>query len=78
MRFSYVLRLSLIHPAEMDRAEFDLSPQYGGEGYYNEDADFIKACQQTKPARVSWFDGLKVQEMVDAIYRSSLEGRIQL
>ena len=64
--------------AEMDRADFDMSPQYGGEGYYNEDLDFIKACQQKQTARVSWFDGLKVQEMMDALYRSATEGRVTL
>jgi predicted dehydrogenase len=66
------------HRAEMDVAEFDLSPQYGGEGYYNEDLDFIKACQQKGTPRVSWFDGLKVQEMMDALYRSASEGRVKL
>jgi predicted dehydrogenase/nucleoside-diphosphate-sugar epimerase len=66
------------HRAEMDTAQFDLSPQYGGEGYYNEDLDFIRACQQKKAPRVSWFDGLKVQEMMDALYRSASEGQIKL
>ncbi|PYU66183.1 MAG: hypothetical protein DMG49_22700, partial [Acidobacteria bacterium] len=66
------------HRAEMDMADFDLSPQYGGEGYYNEDLDFIKACQQKKTPRVSWFDGLKVQEMMDALYRSATEGHVKL
>jgi predicted dehydrogenase len=66
------------HRAEMDRADFDLSPQYGGEGYYNEDLDFITACQRKETPRVSWFDGLKVQEMMDALYRSSAEGRVTL
>ena len=66
------------HRAEMDTAGFDLSPQYGGEGYYNEDLDFIKACQQKTTPRVSWSDGLKVQEMMDALYRSPSEGRVTL
>jgi predicted dehydrogenase/nucleoside-diphosphate-sugar epimerase len=66
------------HRAEMDRADFDLSPQYGGEGYYNEDLDFITACQRKESPRVSWFDGLRVQEMMDALYRSSAEGRVTL
>jgi len=66
------------HRAEMDRADFDLSPQYGGEGYYNEDLDFITACQRKEAPRVSWFDGLKVQEMMDALYRSASEGRVKL
>jgi predicted dehydrogenase/nucleoside-diphosphate-sugar epimerase len=66
------------HRAEMDTADFDLSPQYGGEGYYNEDLDFINACRQKTTPRVSWLDGLKVQEMMDALYRSASEGRITL
>ena len=66
------------HRAEMDTSQFDLSPQYGGEGYYNEDLDFIKACQQKQTPRVSWFDGAKVQEMMDALYRSASQGHIKL
>jgi predicted dehydrogenase/nucleoside-diphosphate-sugar epimerase len=66
------------HRAEMDVANFDLSPQYGGEGYYNEDLDFIKACRQKGTPRVSWFDGLKVQEIMDALYRSASEGLVKL
>ena len=66
------------HRAELDAANFDLSPQYGGEGYYNEDLNFINACQQKEKVRVSWFDGLKVQEIMDALYRSATEGRITL
>ncbi len=66
------------HRAEMDKADFDLSPQYGGEGYYNEDLNFIEACQRKETPRVSWIDGLRVQEMMDAIYRSASEGRVTL
>ena len=74
----YAKGWTTLHRAEIDVAEFDLSPQYGGEGYYSEDLDFIKACQQRKTPRVSWFDGLKVQEMMDALYRSTSEGLIKL
>lgn len=66
------------HRAELDRAAFDLSPQYGGEAYYNEDLNFIQACQQKISPIISCFDALKVQEMMDALYRSSTEGRVVL
>lgn len=66
------------HRASVDKAPFDLSPQYAGEGYYNEDVDFIQACQRRGRPRVSWIDGLKVQKMMDALYRSASEGCIRL
>ncbi len=66
------------HRASTDKAAFDLSPQYGGEGYYNEDVHFIEACLCKQSPRVSWIDGLRVQEMMDALYRSASEGRVTL
>jgi predicted dehydrogenase len=60
-----------------ERSRFNLSPNYGGEGYYCEDEDFVSACKARRPAQVSWQDGLAVQRVIDAIYRS--EGkRIEL
>lgn len=53
-----------------ERAAFNLSPNYGGEGYYCEDEDFIQACRERRPARVGWRGGLAVQRVIDAIYRS--------
>jgi predicted dehydrogenase len=55
---------------EFERAAFNLSPQYGGEGYYREDEDFVRACGERRPAGVSWEEGLAVQRVIDAIYRS--------
>jgi predicted dehydrogenase len=56
--------------AAFDRAAFNLSPGYGGEGYYREDEDFVHACQERRAARVNWEEGLAVQRVVEAIYRS--------
>jgi predicted dehydrogenase len=60
-----------------DRAAFNLSPGYGGEGYYREDADFVSACLERRPARVNWEEGLAVQRLIDATYRSQGQ-RIEL
>jgi predicted dehydrogenase len=77
------LRLELDRPAgdhkegthtwpriSFESAAFNLSPAYGGEGYYREDADFVQACRDRRPTRVSWEEGLLVQAVIDAIYRS--------
>jgi predicted dehydrogenase len=55
---------------EFESSAFNLSPHYGGEGYYGEDADFVQACGRRRPAAVSWQEGLAVQRVIDAIYRS--------
>lgn len=56
--------------AALDKAAFNLSPGYGGEGYYREDADFVAACRERRPAAVGWEEGLAVQRVIDAVYRS--------
>jgi predicted dehydrogenase len=56
--------------AHFERAAFNLSPNYGGEGYYREDEDFLQASLARRPARVGWDEGLAVQRVIDAIYRS--------
>jgi predicted dehydrogenase len=56
--------------ARFEQAAFNLSPGYGGEGYFREDADFVQACLERRPARVGWEEGLAVQRIIDAIYRS--------
>jgi predicted dehydrogenase/nucleoside-diphosphate-sugar epimerase len=62
------------HRSELDRAAFNFSPDYGGEGYYNQIADFVSAIRNGHGPRYDWQEGLRVQEIVDAIYRSSDTG----
>ena len=66
------------HRSELDRAPVDLSPEYGGEGYCNEDVEFIKCCASGAEPLVSWREGLRVQEIVEAIYRSVGDGYVRL
>jgi predicted dehydrogenase len=66
------------HRSEFDKAPVDLSSEYGGEGYYNEDADFITCCANGSRPLVSWQEGLRVQEVIDAIYRSVDSGYVAL
>lgn len=42
----------------------------GGEGYYAQDADFLSCIGSGSRPAVSWEEGVKVQEMMDAIYRA--------
>jgi predicted dehydrogenase len=65
------------HRAALEKTDFNLSPSYGGEGYYREDADFAAACAERRPAHVGWDEGLAVQRLIDAIYRSRRQ-RIEL
>lgn len=59
------------HRSEFDKAAFNASPDYGGEGFFNEMLDFAQAIREGRPARIDWQEGLRVQEVVDAIYRSA-------
>ena len=65
---------SKTHRSEFDRAAFNLSPDYGGEGYYNQIEDFTHAIREGRPARYDWREGLRVQEIIDALYRSVESG----
>jgi predicted dehydrogenase/nucleoside-diphosphate-sugar epimerase len=62
---------SKTHRGELDRAAFTLSPDYGGEGYYNQIEDFARAIREKGKARYDWQEGLRVQEVIDALYRSA-------
>jgi len=66
------------HRSEFDRAPVDLSADYGGEGYCNEDFDFIACCTTGGTPLVSWREGLKVQQVIEAIYRSVGDGYVRL
>lgn len=60
-----------LHRSQVDRAAFDVSPEYGGEGYYNEDEEFIRCCETGGRPRVTFEEGLQVQQLLDAAYRSA-------
>ena len=62
---------SKTHRSELDHAAFTLSPDYGGEGYYNQIEDFARAIREKGKARYDWQEGLRVQEVIDALYRSA-------
>jgi predicted dehydrogenase len=62
---------SKTHRGELDHAAFTLSPDYGGEGYYNQIEDFARAIREKGKARYDWQEGLRVQEVIDALYRSA-------
>ena len=66
------------HRSDLDRAPIDLSSDYGGEGYCNEDFDFIGCCASKGRPLVSWREGLEVQQVIDAIYRSIEGGHVRL
>ncbi len=62
------------HRAAFDSAAFTASPDYGGEGWYNQALDFARAVRGDKKPRVSWREGLEASAVVDAIYRSAADG----
>jgi predicted dehydrogenase len=66
------------HRAAFDKAPVDLSAEYGGEGYCNEDLDFIECCATGATPRVSWREGLQVQQIIEAIYQSVEGGYVKL
>ena len=59
------------HRSEFDQADFSLSPDYGGEGYYNQIADFAAAIREKRPARYDWQTGLEIQKIISEIYASA-------
>lgn len=66
------------HRAELDSAPVDLSADYGGEGYANEDRDFLACCASGGTPLVSWREGVAVQRMIAAIYASAAGGHVRL
>ncbi|HVO32513.1 MAG TPA: Gfo/Idh/MocA family oxidoreductase [Elusimicrobiota bacterium] len=67
-----------MHRSMFDRAAYDFSPDYGGEGYYNENANFIAACEGRVAPLVTFDDGWAIQRLIDAIYRSIEEGPVTI
>lgn len=47
-------------------SHFDL----GSEGFFDEDKHFFECCLERKRPKVTWHDGLRVQKIIEAIYRS--------
>lgn len=71
--------LSVAHTSQFDKALFSLTPDYCGEGYFNETADFAEAVRQNRPPRYTFEDGYQIQRIIDALYRSAEgAGRIEL
>lgn len=61
-----------IYKSELeDLSEFDI----GGDGYYMQDVEFIKALNKEKSRHITMREGLEVQKVVDAIYRSAKRGK---
>ena len=52
------------------QSQFDL----GSEGFFDEDNHFVQCCLDGTPSSVSWVDGMHVQTIIDAIYRSADSG----
>lgn len=50
--------------------------ELGAEGLYEEDEDFVLRCQDRKSPAVTWIDGLEVQRMIEAIYRSAAQKKV--
>lgn len=63
---------SLVRQCDLTQAEFNLSPDYGGEGYYLEVLDFVDSLRTPgrQPA-VTWRDGREVQRTLHAAYQSA-------
>ncbi|MCX7012561.1 MAG: Gfo/Idh/MocA family oxidoreductase [Candidatus Sumerlaeota bacterium] len=63
--------LSATHQSATDQAPFTLTPDYCGEGYCNEMADFVRACRADEKPRYGFDDGYEMQRIVDALYRAA-------
>lgn len=60
-----------IHHAALESAPFNLSPDYAGEAYYREDAEFITAIGNGLRPSITWQDGVAVQQMIEQFYAVS-------
>lgn len=52
-------------------AAFNLTPFYGGAGYYNEVADFVRAIREGRKPEIGFEEAYEVQRLLEAIYRSA-------
>jgi len=67
----YPKEWTTIHKIDLGCSKFEL----GGEGYFEEDLEFIHCCLKRKKPTVSFKEGLEVQKIIEAIYRSAEERR---
>ena len=68
---------SVEHTSKFDKASFSLTPDYCGEGYYNEMRDFADAIREKRAPKYTFEDGYQIQRIVDGLYRSADgEGRV--
>lgn len=64
--------LRRIHRADLPQGPaFELSPSAHASNYYREDRDFMESVRLKRAARNSIENTLKVDELIDAIYRSA-------
>jgi predicted dehydrogenase len=61
------------------KADFSLSPDYCGDEFYLQIADFVQAARQRRPPRVGVDQAFVVQEMLTALYQAQSSGdRVEL
>ncbi|MBI3736309.1 Gfo/Idh/MocA family oxidoreductase [Candidatus Sumerlaeota bacterium] len=64
------MRRSEVEP----RAALSLSPDYCGDEFYLEDLDFVSALREKRQPKIGWDQGLEIQRLLDALYRSMESG----
>ncbi|MFP4379939.1 MAG: NAD-dependent epimerase/dehydratase family protein [Candidatus Sumerlaeia bacterium] len=65
---------STLHREDFENAAFNLSPDYGGEGYYRQLGDFAHAIRNGGRPRYDWQEGLRIQKAIAAFYESMESG----
>lgn len=69
----YCREWTTIHKIDLpSTSRFEL----GAEGLYEEDQDFVRRCLDGKAPAVTWADGLEVQRLIEAIYRSAAHNKV--
>jgi len=59
---------TILHRIDLSSSsQFDL----GSEGFYEEDSHFVECCLDRNRPHVTWLEGLEVQRVIEAIYRSA-------
>lgn len=60
-----------INLRELERAPFNLSPDYMGDAYYQQDREFVNTMADEKSSNFTWYDGFAVQKMIDQLYKKA-------